>query len=388
MSAPAARSLAVLAALAAIAPLSIASYLPALPDIQRALATTPTRVELTMAAYLAGLAIGQLVLGPISDRIGRRPVLRAGLVLYICASLSCALAPDAAALIVGRFAQALGAASAMVLSRAIVRDFFCGAAASRVISGLVMVMGVTTVIAPLIGGLALEIAGWRGVFVMLAAVGVGELALVMAVLPETAAPRREIGSNVRALVTDRSFVAAALAGALSHAGLQAYIVGSPFALMGWYGMSPSSYAAIYALNASGFVIGSLANRRWLTHSKRRRGDPRTLLAGGCAALVVAAVTLAAAVAVGAPVAVAVAAMFGFVFSLALVVPNAVALAMEAHANRAGAASALLGASQFAVATIAASIVGSLHDGTPGPMVLVMVIAALAAAVAGVARSRR
>lgn len=372
-----------LGSLTAFAPLSIDMYLPSLPSIQHELATSASLVQLTLAAFMAGLCLGQLAYGPLSDRFGRRGPLAVGIALYILASAACAFAPNVQWLIALRFLQALGGAAGPVIARAVVRDLYSGREVARVLSVLMLVMGAAPILAPMLGGWVLELAGWRAIFGVLAGLGVACLVFTARTLPRAEAhgqppPPGMLGKNVRALLGDRRFLAYTLSGGFASAGMFAYISGSPFVMMSLHHVSPEAFAWIFGLNAAGLIAASQVNRRLLgRHSPARIALAATLF---CAA--VGAVLVGLALTGAGRVATLVPALFLFLTGLGFVSPNVTALALEEHGQRAGIASAVLGSAQFAVAAGASSLVGLLNDGSMLPMAAVMVGCAGAAWVLG------
>ncbi len=379
----------ILGALTALGPLSIDMYLPSLPTIQRDLGTTASLTQLTLAAYFAGLGLGQLAYGPLTDRFGRKRPLYAGLTIYVLASIACALAPSVKALIALRFLQAVGGAAGQVVTRAVVRDLYTGAPAAQLLSRLMLVMGVAPILAPLLGGWLLLFAGWRAIFALLAVLGLGCLALMLFMLPETAVkqvPRLEvavIGRHLRELAGDRSFRAFTLTGAFAQAGMFAYISGSPFVLIELFHVSPQAYGWIFGTNAFGLIAGSQLNHRLLA----RRLPAQILARSTLMICAVGAVLVAVAVSGWGGLPAVVASLFAFVASLGFVSSNAVALAMEEQGSRAGLASAALGSTQFLVAACASSLVGVLNDGSARPMAAIMAACGLASWIANKAAGR-
>ncbi len=372
-----------LGSLTAFGPLSIDMYLPSLPTLQRELATSASAVQLTLAAFMAGLCLGQLAYGPLSDRFGRRLPLAVGIVLYILASAACAFAPSVQWLIALRFLQALGGAAGPVIARAVVRDLYSGREVARVLSLLMLVMGAAPILAPMLGGWVLELAGWRAIFGVLALLGVACLVFATRALPRTEGlgqppPPGMLGMNVRALLGDRRFLAYTLVGGFAQAAMFAYISGSPFVLMGLHHVSPGAFAWIFGLNAAGLIAASQVNRRLLArYTPARIALAATLFCTGVGAVLVAlALTGAGRVATVVP------ALFLFLTGTGFVSPNVAALAMEEHGKRAGIASALLGSAQFAVAAGASSLVGLLNDGSMLPMAALMAACAGTASVLG------
>jgi MFS transporter, DHA1 family, multidrug resistance protein len=372
----------VLGALISLGPLSVDMYLPALPTIQRELGTTASMTQLTLAVYFAGLAVGQLAYGPLTDKLGRKKPLYAALTLYVLASIGCALAPDVRALIALRFLQAVGGAATPVVMRAVVRDLYVGPAAARVLSTLMLVMGVAPILAPTFGGWVLMFAGFRAIFAILAGLGAGCLLLTVVALPETAAERTERYSldtlrvSFRDLVRDRSFLAYTLTGAFAYAGMFAYISGSPFVLIELFHVSPQRYGWIFGANAFGLIAASQINHRLLARRLPSVILTRATLAISAVGAALVVVSLSAQV--GLPVVFAL--LFAFLSCLGFISPNATALAMDDQGSRAGLASAVLGCLQFVIAALASSLVGLLNDGSMRPMTFVMLGCAASSAI--------
>jgi DHA1 family bicyclomycin/chloramphenicol resistance-like MFS transporter len=357
----------VLGALAAFGPMSIDMYLPSLPALAGALQTDPASAQMTLAAFFVGMALGQILYGPLADRFGRKPPLYAGLVVYVLASIGCALALDIQTLIVARFVQALGACSGMIIARAVVRDLFGLQDAARMFSVLMLVMGVAPILAPLAGGQLLVSLGWQSIFLALAAFGV--LCLIAAVvwLPETRpAGVRSHGvlRSYAGLLGDASFMGYALAGGLASAAMFAYITGSPYVFIDLYGVPAQHYGWLFGGNALGLIAASQINRRLL----RRRPVARVLRSASAVNLAFA-VVLVGLVASGAARGLADIALplFGFIATLGFIFPNGAALALAPQGARAGSAAAMLGAIQFGLATLVSGLVSALHDGSALPM---------------------
>jgi MFS transporter, DHA1 family, multidrug resistance protein len=371
-----ARLIFILGALTAFGPLSIEMYLPGLPDLAATLGAQAWAAQLTLTACLAGLALGQIVAGPLSDRLGRRVPLLAGVSAYAGASLLCALAPSVYALVGLRFVQGLAGAAGIVIARAVVRDMYTGREAARFFSMLMLVNGAAPILAPVLGGQVLEVTSWRGVFVVLAAIGVLLAAAAALGLPETLdAARRHpggVGATLRTfgrLLADRGFLGHALACGLSFGAMFAYIAGSPFVLQEIYGASPQLFSVMFAANALGIVAASQLNRVLIG-----RFEPRAIMVAALGVQAFAGVTLLVAVAVGTGVWPVVVLLFAVVSSLGLVMPNATALALADHPDVAGSASGLLGVMQFIVGATTAPLVGVAGTDTALPMA--MLIAAL------------
>ncbi|AZL70752.1 multidrug effflux MFS transporter [Pseudomonas oryziphila] len=367
------RMVLILGALSAFGPLAIDFYLPAFPAMAQAFATDEKHVQTTLAAYFLGLSLGQLAYGPVADRFGRRKPLLFGVALFTLASLACAFAPNLDTLILARFVQALGGCAGMVLSRAIVSDKCDPVASAKVFSQLMLVMGLAPILAPMLGGVLVNVAGWQSIFLALSlfsglcllAVGLG--------LPEslpTHVPRQPLSGALRQylrLLADRAFVGHALTGGIAIAGMFAYIAGSPFVFIKLYGVAPEHYGWLFGSNAAGFILMAQVNARLLA----KRG-PAFLLARAVW-LYLAAALLLLAVAALHPAALwpLLVPLFVCISSLGCIIPNASACAMSGQGARAGSASALMGCLQFSVAAGAAALVGVLHDGSAVPMALVI-----------------
>lgn len=363
--------------LSALPPLTIDAYVPSLPRIVEDLGGRPGSGELTLSSFFAGLSIAQLAWGWLSDRVGRRRPVLAGLALYTVASAACALAPSIELLATARFVQGIGAAASMAILRAVVRDRWSGSEAARVMSLLMLILGAAPIFAPMLGGLLAELASWRGIFVVLVGAGVGGSLLAARTLPDpTSSPRSEsLGVVVRELVRDGRFVAGTLAAAGGQAGMFAYIAGSSGVLIGGLGVSPSVYALLFGVNASGLVAVSQLNR-WLLLTRAPGG---VALVGASVMALAASLLLGFGGVEGVALPVVVAANFVFVSSVGLVNANAVATALERHGARAGLASAVIGTMQFATSAVASALVGlGGGDGSPRAMAIGMLGCALLA----------
>jgi len=377
---PNARYVLLLGSMAALPAISTDIYLPSLPDVARDLGTGTAAVQLTMTGMLIGGAVGQLVIGPMSDRFGRRKPVLVGIALHVLTSLLCAIAPGILPLVALRVAQGFFNASASVVAMAVIRDRFVGADASRLLSRLMLVIGVAPLFAPSIGGLIAGQVGWRGVFVALAVFGVGLWVVVWRRLPETLpGERRRDGGLTTALagysvlLRDRHFLALAVLPGLGVAGLMSYVVGAPFVLREGYGLSANQFALLFAVNGVGLVGGAQVNA-WLV---RRYAPIRIIRVIVPVSLVLGLVLVAVGVtgAGGLP-----ALLVVLWLALALVnvaPPNASALALGRHGEMAGTAAAFIGGMQALVSGTVAPLVGVL-GGTTVAMTGVMAGASLAA----------
>nr|WP_230415633.1 multidrug effflux MFS transporter [Micromonospora tarapacensis] len=359
------RLILVLGSLIAVGPLTIDMYLPALPAIVDDLATTSAAVQLTLTGTLVGLALGQLLIGPLSDAVGRRKPLIAGTALHIVASVCCALAPNIAVLGGLRVVQGLGAAAAAVIAMAVVRDLFSGTAFAQLLSRLLLVMGAAPVLAPTLGSELLRWTQWRGVFAALAVFGVLLMLIAMLGLPETLpALRRQRGGvlpTVRlygSLLRDRAFVGLVLVAGLAMAALFAYVGGSSFVLQEQYGLDEQQFGLAFGAGAIGLIAATQGNVRLLRRYSPQRILTTALLVGSAASLVL--LGLAATGIGGLPALLA--ALWVVLATAGLALPNAPALALTRHGEAAGTASALLGAVQFGIGALAAPLVGVLGTG--------------------------
>lgn len=365
---PRPRTILILGSLSAFGPLSMDMYLPGLPALTRDLGASASTGQLTLTGCMLGLAAGQLFTGPLSDSLGRRRPLVAGLVGYSAASLACVLAPSIWALIGLRFIQGALGGVGVVIARAIVRDLFDGAVAARVFALLMAVMGVAPVFAPLVGGQVLEITSWRGIFVLLAAIGVPLLLVTLLWLPETLPPERRHGGGLRStlrtfrgLLRDRRFVAPATSLALASATMFAYLAGSSFVLEDIYGVSAQGFSLVFAVNSAGLIACSQVGGRLVT-----RVGPAVLLRSGLVGLVVGAIgTLVVTLAHFGLVPLLIS-LFVILCSVGFVFPNATAVALADQEGSLGSASALLGMGQFGAGAVVAPLVGlaGSHDAVP------------------------
>jgi DHA1 family bicyclomycin/chloramphenicol resistance-like MFS transporter len=349
-------------------------YLPAFPAMANDFATDAASVQLTLATYFAGLAIGQAFYGALADRLGRKLPLYAGLVIFSLASFACAVAPSINALIALRFVQALGGCAAMVISRAVVRDMFDERESARVLSMLMLVMGVAPILAPVLGGWLLTHGGWHAIFIVLGAFGVMNLISIRLTLGESLPPERrhrhDLTTILRVyamLLRDRRFMRFALAGGIVIAGMFAYIAGSPYVFMEIHGVRPENYGWIFGANAAGLIVASQVNG-WLAMRVRRD----RLLTSAMSVAAIAGVALAVTGTSGfGGLAGILAPLFVFIGTLGFILPLSAALAMAPHGRNAGSASALLGVLQFVFGAITGSLVGALHDGTARPMTMII-----------------
>jgi DHA1 family bicyclomycin/chloramphenicol resistance-like MFS transporter len=367
----------VLGALSAIGPLTIDTYLPALPTLTADLGATDVQAQTTITGLLIGLGLGQLVIGPLSDAVGRRKPLLMGLAGHGLMSVLCALVPSITLLAITRTLQGVAGAAVAVVAMAIVRDLFSGYKAAQLLSRLVLVLGIAPILAPSLGGALLQITSWRGIFVVLAAIALGLFMLAMFALPETLPPSRRIPASLRGslkayrgLFSDRAFLVLVAVAALMFSVLFAYIAGSSFIFQGTYGLTPQQFGVAFSSTAVGMIIATQLNPLLL-----KRWTPIQILSGAVViALSGGAVLLATSVTGFGGLAGFMAPLWIMVGALGLSFPNAPAAALSRHGETAGTAAAMLGASQFVLGGLVAPLVGALDNGTPVPMVAIMVTA--------------
>ena len=370
-----------LGSLTAFGPLSIDMYLPSFQAIARDLAASPAQVQLTLAVFFVALGIGQAFYGPISDRYGRRRPLCFGLGLYVLASAVCALARSIEALVVWRFAQAIGGCAGMVIARAVVRDRFDEREAARFFSLLMLVSGLAPILAPSVGGQILVLFSWRAIFWMLAGFGLVCFVAVAFLLPESLPPERRaqggVGEALRVyarLLRDRAFMRYALSGALVLSGMFAYIFGSPFVFMQIYGVRPERFGWIFGSIALGLISASQLNRILLARVAGAGILSRALVVTATAGIVL--LIMAWTGAGGLPGLLA--PLFVYIASLGFVLPNVIATALASQGRSAGTAAALLGILQFGAGATVGMLLGALGAGTAVPMAALIAACGLSA----------
>jgi DHA1 family bicyclomycin/chloramphenicol resistance-like MFS transporter len=384
------RLLIVLGALMAFGSIATDMYLPALPTLGAVLHAGPGQIELTLSGYLVGFSLGQLLWGPLGDRYGRRGPIAVGLVLFAVGSAGCALSGTAAQMTSWRVVQAVGACAGPVLARAMVRDLHGRERAARMLSTLMLVMGIGPLLAPILGGQILAAWSWQGIFWIL--VGCGLLALAgLATLPETL-PRAQrnpqpFGAALLgyvALARDPRLLSYALPGACFYGGLFAHIAGTPFAYIDHYQVPARAYGLLFGLNVIGMMAANMLNARLVT----RLGADRLLRLGALGAAL-AGVVLALNARFGwGGLAGLVVPLFVYVSMLGFIVANSVAGALAAFPHRAGAASALVGALHYGAGMLGTAMVGWFADGTPWTMGWVVGAGGIGSALAAVVLVRR
>ena len=373
-------SVLMLAALTGLTALAIDMSLPALPELQTAFGATAGAVQLTLSLFLIGYAAGQLVCGVVADRIGRRPVMLAGLALFTLAAVACALSPSLPVLVAARTVQGLGASVGPILARAIVRDCFPTREASGVLSQITQVMIAAPLVAPTIGGVLLVATGWQAIFTVLAAAGVLLLLVAWRGLRETLpaavrnAPRQPLWRSYVAVLAHPESLRHGLTICFSYAGMFAYISGSPFVLIDAFGVPRSIFGLLFALPALALMAGATLNRRLVA-----RVAPALLLWRGILLVAVSGVVLGAVAGFGVGgVAGVLVPMMAYMLGMGLVQPNATAAALAPHAERAGVTSSLIGSVQTLTGAVSGALVGAFYDHTARSLAVTVAVSGVLA----------
>lgn len=385
------RLLLILGGMAAIGPFAVDMYLPGFSAIARDLKTDIAHVGLTLTSYILGIAIGQLMVGPVLDRFGRRTPIIVGLLTYLAAAVGCMFVPSINYLIGLRFVLALGCCVGMVGSSAIVRDLFSGSDIARAMSLLMVIFGVAPIVAPTIGGFVVASAGWRMIFVVLAAIGASVVAAIAVVLPET--KERDARISLRPdkvllgyldVLRDRQFVAYAMVGSAASAGLFSYITASPFVFINLFGFNPRAFGWIFGANALATSLAGQMNRVLL-----RRLQPSKILfiMSGVQAAVGLALLGGTWMAV-LPKGVFIGLVASYLFCFGFLLPNSMALLLQPFSKNAGSASALSGSLTMLAGTVASALVSYFHSGTAVPMAYALAFCAAIGFVASARAMRR
>jgi DHA1 family bicyclomycin/chloramphenicol resistance-like MFS transporter len=363
----------VLGALTALGPFTIDLYLPAFPSLQHELDVSEGAVQLTLTATTVGFAVGQLLVGPWSDKVGRRLPLIVATSVHVAASVCAALAPDIEVLGVFRFLQGMGAAAGGVVAMATVRDLFGGKPLVRMLSRLAMVNGLAPILAPLIGSQMLRFVSWRGVFVFLACYGAAVVIAAVLLIVETLPPARRheaghstVGQRYRALLSDRVFVGVALIGAMVFSGLFSYLSASPFLFQEVFHLDAQQYGLLFAVNSIGVVLGVQISSRLA-----QRVGPQWILACTTATQLIAAVAIMVLDQAGAGLVGVLVPLWFFIAACGFSFPLVQVIGLAAHGKEAGTAASLLGALNFGVAGLVSPVVGWIGITTATPMGLVM-----------------
>jgi DHA1 family bicyclomycin/chloramphenicol resistance-like MFS transporter len=366
----------ILGALTAFGPLSLDMYLPSLPELAKDLHSSPSLAQLSLTACLVGLAVGQLVAGPLSDVRGRRLPLIIGLSLYVITSFLCSISPSIETLIVLRFIQGLGGSAGVVVARAMVRDMYSGTELTKFFALLMLVNGVAPIAAPIAGAQLLRFTSWPGVFIVLGVIGLVMLASVLFGLRETLPVSQRSGGGLKntlstygRLLRDRMFMGYAVSQGLVFAAMFAYIAGSPFVIQDLFGASPQMFSLIFAVNGLGIIITGQVTGRLAS----RFGETKLLVAGLVYATT-GGLLLLAMIALGSGLYVILVPLFMVVSSVGIVSTAAFSLAMQKQGQAAGSASALQGLLSLIGGALVAPLVGLGGSGTALPMGIVIAVA--------------
>jgi DHA1 family bicyclomycin/chloramphenicol resistance-like MFS transporter len=360
----------VLAMLTGVSPLATDMYVPGLPELTQSLVTQPSTVQLSLTAFLVGVVVGQLVLGPVSDGVGRRRVLLAGAALFSVCSLACALAPTIEVLNAARLCQGMAGAAGMVVSRAVITDLFHGVAAARKFSTLSAITSAAPILAPVLGGAVLAVASWRAVFGALAVLGLIQVAGVLAWVPESLPPSRRTSARPSAtlramghLIRRRVLTAQVLSLCFGGAAVFTYITGSTFVFQDLYGASAAETSVIYGVNALGSMAGSVLFGRFVG----RIAVGRLLLTGIAISLIAATALVILLATTGGSSGIVWACLFVVITAFGLFYPAVTAIAQESGRDAPGATSALLGGGQFLLGGAVSPLVGVIGTTSALPM---------------------
>ena len=364
----------VLGLLSTFAPISIDMYLPSLPAIGREFFASAGEVQLTLSAFFIGFALGQLFWGPLSDKFGRRPMLIAGVILYIVTSALCAMSVNLEMLIGFRTLQAFGGGAGTVITRAIVRDRFSPDHSARVMSYMMLITALAPLCAPLIGGYILQCFGWRIIFWILSVFGFVCLIILLFGLPESNPRERQskatllrVFAGYGDIFKDFRVVACLLTGGFAFAGMFAYISGTPFVYIDIFGVAPEAYGYLFGLNIVSLIISAYINGKFVTRFGAKRHVVFGSAMAACSGL---ALLYTACTETGDLIGIAIP-LFFYMGSISFITSNSIALAIEGYPLKAGTVAAVFGASQFGIGAITGTAVGQFYDNTPIPMAAII-----------------
>ncbi len=365
--------------LSAIGPFSIDMYLPGFKYIALDLGTSIEHIQLSLTSFFIGIASGQIIYGPLLDRFGRKRPLIIGLIIYIIASIGCALTQSADNLIIFRFIQALGSCGGMVAARAMVRDYFPPKETAKVFSMLMLVIGVSPILAPTVGGFVISLWGWHGIFVLLAIITLLILLGVIFLLPESRKPNLAMSlmpspilKSFWKVAKNPSFIVYGVAGGTASSGLYAYLSGSPFVMMEVFGLNEQQYGWVFGFVAAGLITTSQINSLMLRRFKSENIAKYALMAQAIVGAVLLLLTITGTIGLYSMIFL----IFCFLACQGFVFPNTSALALNPFSSLAGSASALLGSIQLGIGAIASALVSVFHNNTILPMVEIMAACAI------------
>ncbi len=373
-----------LSSLGILGPLNIDMYLPSFPDIANDLGARASLVQLSLTTCLIGLAVGQVIVGPISDAKGRRKPLVISLSLFALSSLFCALAPNIIVLVIARFLQGLTASAGVVLSRAVVRDVFSGKELTKFFALLMVINATAPMMAPIAGGaiLLLPFASWHTIFYFLSLLGMIIVTIISLRLPETLPAEKRIPSTVghsirtmRDLIRDRSFIGYALTVGLIHGGSFAYVSGTPFVYQGIYGVSPQAFSILFGINGLAIISGSFMIGRLSGIFDEKRLLRVAVITAVSATTILLIMTI-----IKGPLATLVIPIFIYMTSMGMILTSSFTLAMEKQGHRAGSASALLGLLPLLLGSFVSPLVG-IDETTAVPMGATLFLTSLIGAIA-------
>ncbi|HVL21757.1 MAG TPA: multidrug effflux MFS transporter [Amaricoccus sp.] len=381
----------VIGLLGAVGPFAIDMYLPALPQVAADLGASPQATQATLSAFFAAFGISQLVYGPLSDQYGRKPPLYVGLVIFLLGTLACALAPTIGTLIAARLVQGIGAATVMVIPRAIIRDLHTGPAATRLMATVMLVISVSPMLAPLAGSGVMAVAGWRAIFGVLAVAAAVSLALTAFALGETLPPARRVPARPRELAAgtwrllrDPAFLGLTFVGGFGMASFFVFLASASFVYTEEFGLSPTGFSIAFAINAIGFFSATQA----AASLGERYGMARVVRLAVSAFAAVACLLVLVVLAGFGSLPVIVAMLFIGNAFLGLVIPTVAVMALDPHPDIAGLASSLGGTLQMLTGGAMIAIAGPFFDGTALPMVVAIAAAGVLACLTALATFRR
>jgi DHA1 family bicyclomycin/chloramphenicol resistance-like MFS transporter len=380
----------VIGLLGAVGPFAIDMYLPALPDVAADLGASAQATQATLSVFFAAFGISQLAYGPLSDQFGRKPPLYAGLAIFLLGTLGCALAPTIGTLVAARLVQGIGAATVMVVPRAIIRDLHTGPAATRLMATVMLVISVSPMLAPLAGSGVMALAGWRWIFGVLAVAATVSLALTAFALQETLPPARRVPARPRALAAgtrrllrDPEFVGLTFVGGFGMASFFVFLASASFVYTGAFGLSPTGFSIAFAINAIGFFSATQA----AASLGERYGMGRVVRHAVTAFAAVACLLVLLVLAGFGSLPVIVAMLFLGNAFLGLVIPTVAVMALDPHPDIAGLASSLGGTIQMLTGGAMIALAGPFFDGTPLPMVVTIALAGVLACLTALATFR-